>query len=108
MRVAGLCILLAMSPAGGQTIAEGIAAIDAGRFDDAARILADVVRRNPDSSEGNFYLGLAHFRAGRAGAGRPFFERVVALSPDDPQAWKMLGLVTTSAGDSESAVAALG
>lgn len=68
----------------GQNAADGITADEAGR------------------------LGLAHFRAGRAAAARPFFEAAVRLKPEDAQSWKLLGLVTTSIGDLDAAASALG
>jgi Flp pilus assembly protein TadD len=90
-----------------QTTAEGVAAVEAGRLDEAVRILSAVVQSDPKAAEAHFYLGLAHFRAGRSVAARPLLERSVTLAPANAQAWKLLGLVSTSAGDSEGAVAAL-
>jgi Flp pilus assembly protein TadD len=90
-----------------QTAAEGIAAVEAGRLDEAVRILSAIVQRDPNASEAHFYLGLAHFRAGRSAAALPLLQRAAALAPANAQAWKLLGLVSTSAGDSEGAVAAL-
>jgi protein O-GlcNAc transferase len=90
-----------------QTTAEGVAAVEAGRLDEAVRILSAVVQSDPKAAEAHFYLGLAHFRAGRSVAARPLLERSVALAPANAQAWKLLGLVSTSAGDSEGAVTAL-
>src|ERR1043166_4225276 len=58
-----IALLLAADILHGQTVAEGVAALDAARFDAEARILAAVVEREPGSAEANFYLGLAHFRA---------------------------------------------
>jgi Flp pilus assembly protein TadD len=91
-----------------QTTAEGIAAIEAGRLDEAVRILSGIAQRDPDSFEAHFYLGLAHFRAGRSAAARPPLARAAALSPKESQAWKMLGLASTSDGDLDGAAAALG
>lgn len=91
----------------GQTTADGIAAVEAGRFQDAERILSELLRRDPGSFEANLYLGLTHFRAGNSAAARPLLEQAVRLSPASAQAWKMLGLVATSQGDLEPAVAAL-
>ena len=91
----------------GQTLSDGVAAVEAGRLDEAVRILATVVERDADSFEAHFYLGLAHFRAGRAAAARPFLERAAALAPGNAQAWKVLGLITTSVGDLDTAAGAL-
>ena len=91
-----------------QTAGEGIAAVEAGRLEDAVRILSGVVQRDPSSFEAHFYLGLAHFRAGRSAAARPLLERATALAPGSAQGWKMLGLVSTSLGDLEGAATSLG
>lgn len=91
-----------------QTTADGIAAIEAGRLDEAVRILSPILQSDPNSFEAHFYLGLAHFRAGRSAAARPLLERAAALAPANAQAWKMLGLATTSDGDFEIAALALG
>ena len=101
--VCGLCIGLLRA----QTTAEGIAAVEAGRFDEAVRILSAIVGADPNSSEAHFYLGLAHFRAGRSAAARPPLERATALAPTNAQAWKILGLASTSSADPGSAAAAL-
>src|SRR5437016_1736424 len=108
MIVAFLAIMLGGSLVQAQTLAEGVSAVEAGRLDEAARILSAIVRQQPDSSDANFYLGLVHFRAGRSAAARPWLERAVSLSPGNAQAWKLLGLVTTSDGDLDRAVPALG
>src|SRR5262245_52801319 len=71
-----------------QTAENGIAEIEAGRLDEAVRTLTAVVQRDPKSFEGQFYLGLAHFRAGRFAAARPPLERAAALAPANGQAWK--------------------
>jgi Flp pilus assembly protein TadD len=91
-----------------QNLAEGIAAVEGGRLDEAERILSEIVRQQPDSGDANLYLGLARFRAGRSGAARPLLERAVSLSPTSARAWKTLGLVTMSGGDLNGALPALG
>jgi protein O-GlcNAc transferase len=91
----------------GQNLGDGISALEAGRLDEAARTLSEVVRQHPDSAEACFYLGLAHFRADRPAAARPLLERAVSLSPASARAWKLLGLVATSVGDLDGAVPAL-
>ena len=101
--VCGWCLALLHA----QTTADGIAAIEAGRLDEAVRILSSVIQTDRDSAEAHLYLGLAHFRAGRSAAARPPLERAAELAPANAQAWKLLGLVSTSAGDAESAAIAL-
>jgi Flp pilus assembly protein TadD len=103
-----LCaFLIAAGLLEGQTLKEGIAALEAGKFDEAERILAPLVRQNGDSFEVHFYLGLTYFRAGHSALARPLLERAAALSPSNAQAWKMIGLVATSDGDLDRAVTAL-
>jgi tetratricopeptide (TPR) repeat protein len=96
-------LLWAYATLSGQVLADGIAAVEAGRLDDAVRILTS----SPESFERNFYLGLAHFRASRPAAARPFLETAASLAPRNAQAWKVLGLATTSTGDLDAAVPAL-
>jgi len=91
-----------------QNLRDGILAVEAGRLDDAERILSTVVRQRPDSADANFYLGLVHLRAGRADAALPLLKRAVSLSPASARVWKTLGLVTTSRGDLDGAAPALG
>jgi len=102
-----LALLMAGTTLAGQSLADGVSALEAGRLDEAGRIFSDVVAHQPDSADASFYLGLVHFRAGRSAAARPLLERAVRLSPENGRAWKTLGLVTTSAGDLEGALPAL-
>jgi Flp pilus assembly protein TadD len=100
--------LLALHSLGAQNLVDGVAALEAGRLDEAERILSTVVTQQPDSADANYYLGLALFRAGRSGAARPPLERAVKLSPASAPAWKTLGLATMSVGDLDGALPALG
>ncbi len=93
--------------AAAQSLADGIAAVESARFEDAVKILTDVVTRDPKSFDANFYLGLAHFRAGHPDRARPYLVTATTLAPERDQAWKLLGLVTTTAGDLDAAVVAL-
>src|SRR5258708_31662620 len=103
-----LALLIASSLLQAQNLADGISAVEAGRLDEAERILSEIVRQQPDSADANLYLGLAHFRAGRSAAARPLLERAVSLSPTSARAWKTLGLVRMSDGDLNGALPALG
>lgn len=103
-----LAVMLGGSLLHAQNLEDGVLAVEAGRLDEAERILSAIVRQHPDSGDANFYLGLVHFRAGRSAAARPLLERAVSLSPASAQAWKLLGLVATSDGDLDRAVPALG
>ena len=90
-----------------QNLVQGIRALEAGHLDDAERLFTASVNSHPDSGDANFYLGLTHFRAGRAAAALPFLDRAVALSPANARAWKTLGLASTSGGQIEAAIRAL-
>jgi Tfp pilus assembly protein PilF len=89
-----------------QSVSDGVAAIDAGRLDDAVRIFSALAERTPNCFECQFYLGLAQFRAGHSTIARPALEKAVALIPADANAWKLLGLATTSSGDLDAAIGA--
>ena len=91
----------------GQTLVDGISALDAGRLNEAESILSEIVRQQPDSADANLYLGLVRFRAGQSAAARPLLERAVGLAPASGRAWKMLGIVTMSSGDLNGALPAL-
>jgi Flp pilus assembly protein TadD len=111
MKVAAHCVLAAfgaLCTLNAQSLADGIAAVESGRLDDAVRLLEPLARQQPKSFEPNFFLGLAHFRAGRAVAARPFLKAATDLAPSNAQAWKVLGLANTSAGDLDAAASALG
>jgi tetratricopeptide (TPR) repeat protein len=103
-----LALTIASSSLQAQNLADGISALEAGRLDEAERVLSEIARQQPDSADANFYLGLVHFRASRSAAARPLLERAVSLSPASARAWKTLGLVTMSMGDLEGALPALG
>jgi tetratricopeptide (TPR) repeat protein len=103
-----LALTVASSSLQAQNLADGMSAVEAGRLDEAERVLSEIVRQQPDSADANFYLGLVRFRAGRSAAARPLLERAVTLSPANARAWKTLGLVTMSSGDLEGALPALG
>ena len=108
LKLVFLALIIASGSLQAQNLADGISAVEAGRLDEAERILSEIVRRQPDSADANLYLGLAHFRAGRSAAARPLLERAVRLSPTSARAWKTLGLVTMSNGDLNGALPALG
>ena len=90
-----------------QTLEQGILALESGQLDNAERIFSAIVQSHPDVGDAIFYLGLTHFRAGRAAAAIPFLERAVVLWPVSARAWKTLGLANTSGGHLEGAVRAL-
>src|SRR5580765_4160883 len=89
-----------------QSLADGIAAVESGRLDEAKRILSGIVQKTPDSFDANFYLGLTLYRAGDLAAARPLLERAVSLSPSNAGAWKTLGVTIWNLKNLEGALPA--
>jgi hypothetical protein len=54
--VSGLLVAVSLY---GQTAADGIAAVEAGRLADAVRIFEGLAQRSPDCFDCKFYLGMA-------------------------------------------------
>lgn len=70
---------------------EAVDAIEAGRYQEAAKTLRDFVDRRPDDAEAWFNLGLAYLFAESYGAAEESFLRVVKLTPDNGEAHDRLG-----------------
>jgi Flp pilus assembly protein TadD len=90
-----------------QDLATAIAALEAGRLEEAAGVLTEVVRQTPDDADANYYLGLARFRQARPQEAIPPLERATLLAPSKPDAWKLLGLVFLGGGELQRASVAL-
>jgi Flp pilus assembly protein TadD len=86
-----------------QDLATAIAALEAGRLEEAAGALAEIVRQKPDDADANYYLGLARFRQERPREAIPPLERATRLSPSKPASWKLLGLVFLGLGELQRA-----
>jgi Flp pilus assembly protein TadD len=91
-----------------QDLPRAIAALDAGRFDEAVAMLSELVRCSPEDADANYHLGLAYFRSERPREARPYLERATQLSARSPQAWKALGLTLLKIRDYPPASTALG
>jgi Flp pilus assembly protein TadD len=61
-----------------------LAALEAGRIEEAAGILRELVRERPGDPQANYYLGVAHLRAGRLAESSRFFGKACELAPKDP------------------------
>ena len=59
-------------------------AFDAGRFDEAARLYAALLKREPTNAKFENSLGLSLWRSGKQAEAGPHFERSLALNPDQP------------------------
>jgi Flp pilus assembly protein TadD len=100
--IAGSIWLFAFAMAS-QDLATAIAALEAGRLDEAAGALAEIVRQRPDDPDANYYLGLARFRQSRPQEAIAPLERATRLSPSKPASWKLLGLVFLGTSDLQQA-----
>ena len=97
------CIWLFAFAMASQDLATAVAALEAGRLDEAAGALAEIVRRKPDDPDANYYLGLARFRQSRPQEAISSLEQATRLSPSKPAAWKLSGLVFLGAGELQRA-----
>jgi len=57
----------------------GILSITSGQLDRAIERFENLIKINPDSPEGNFYMGYCLFETGEKENAKPYFEKVVAL-----------------------------
>src|SRR5690348_11463762 len=69
--VAGTVCLFAFLAAA-QDLSTALAALNAGRLEEAAGSLAAILRDKPDDPDANYYLGLARFRQQRPLEAAPF------------------------------------
>lgn len=84
----------------------GLAALEAGRFDEAAATFAAILGDRPDDPGALHYLGLARHRLGDNEAAAALIERSLAVAPDRPAALSNLGNVYRALGRTEEAEAA--
>ncbi|HPM71619.1 MAG TPA: tetratricopeptide repeat protein [Spirochaetales bacterium] len=78
--------------------AEGIAKLEARRFEEAAEAFLSARRLDPASPELAFNLGLARLRDGRARDARAAFEEALALGGEDADLLCNLGLALFETG----------
>lgn len=71
----------------------GIALSDAGRQDEAARVLVRALALAPDAAAAEESFGLVELRRDRLSEARLHLERAIALDPNLPAAWNSLGVV---------------
>jgi len=79
------------------------AAVQRGDLAAAERAYATVQTSHPSCAEAFFELGMLYDRAQQPGKAAPQFERVVALTPNNPQAWDYLALSLEPLGEFERA-----
>jgi Tfp pilus assembly protein PilF len=81
----------------------GLAAYEAGQFDEAARAFDAALAGDPADGRAAFGLGLVNFNAGRMGQALAFFERSARFETDDPAPFNELGRIYQKFGDYEKA-----
>src|SRR5262245_41348258 len=84
--VAVLAALLLVVPAGAQSIDEAIRAMDARRLDEAAAILANVVRQSPKDARAWKLLGIAATSRGDLDGAGEALQKACELAPRDEEA----------------------
>jgi tetratricopeptide (TPR) repeat protein len=77
----------------------GRAWIRAGDLATAEKALQEAVRRDPDTVEGQFYLGVALSEQKHFTAAIPHFQKAARLKPDYALAWYNLGFCRKQQGD---------
>ena len=87
-------------------IALGRAYLEAGRYEDAARLFEDVLALDYNNFAAHFGLGLAHYRQGNLKAARFEFEQLTRLYPERFEGWYNLAVVHAQEADWEAATEA--
>jgi tetratricopeptide (TPR) repeat protein len=77
--------------------------LDQGRFTEAAKELAAVVRETPDDVTARSDLGVALLFAGDPTAAAAHLRQAVQLQPEVPRLWATLGLALEKAGQADAA-----
>jgi Flp pilus assembly protein TadD len=80
---------------------------EAGRFDEAIRLLQKVLEQDPKSSEAHNSLGLALARQRRFAEALASYQRALALQPDYADALRNIAQVLVEGGAPEEAIRAL-
>jgi len=73
-------------------ISQGILAYDDKRYDEALRLFSDAVKRDPDSVEALYYLGLIHLAQLQPARAAESLEKARARAPQDPLIAFQLGV----------------
>jgi tetratricopeptide (TPR) repeat protein len=84
----------------------GRAWLRTGNFAAAEKALRESVRRDPDSVEGHFYLGVVLSEQKDFAAAIGYFRKATELKPDHALAWYNLGFCRKQKGDRAAACAA--
>ncbi len=84
----------------------GITLMSMGRYDDAQRVLAKSVERDPQNPRAWYSLALLEKAEGQLGAAREDFQKVAVIDPDDAGTQYFLGYLASQAQKYDEAVAA--
>ncbi len=93
---------------GARAHAEGLVALQHGRFADALVAARTAVELNGEHSHSLYLLGVALIFDEQYDEARDALQRVVHLDPELAEAWHDLGLVTFHLGDGDAAMGAFG
>jgi len=86
-------------------LAQGVAAMEAGRYSEAIEIFSEVIRRRPDFAEGWNKRATAYFLAGELDASRADCDEVLKRNPQHFGALSGYGLIRFRQEDYEDAIA---
>jgi tetratricopeptide (TPR) repeat protein len=101
----GSAILIAVLLFQAQSLAEqGAAALDAGRYEDAVRILTRAVAADPSDDYSQFNLAVAYSLLGRDAEAIPIYKKVLELRPGLYEANINLGQSLLRSGDASAAI----
>ncbi len=92
MWVTGACLLLLFAPAA-DFQAEGLKALDAKQYDQAAQLFSQAVEADPNDYTAHFHLGLAYSLLGKDAEAIPEYQKTLALKPGLYQAELNLGIL---------------
>lgn len=93
-------------PAGEPLLAVGRTYLDQGRYDQAAAVYQEAIRRDSLSRDAHFYLGLARLQR-KSAAAAPHFARAIALDSTYIPSYHNLAIAHLEAGRYPQAVAAV-
>jgi len=79
---------------------------DQGKLPQAALMLRQDLRRDPNDADVLQLLGAIEFQTGRPAEGRRLAERAVEIDPDNSEAWNSLGLILHLTGENDEALEA--
>ena len=88
-------------------LSDGMALLQAGRWDEGIARLQRVVEEQPQFAEVCSNLGFALLQARRPEEARAALERAVAVKPELADAWNLIGLMELDASHYREGVAAL-